>query len=384
MTPTVIGTLVFVCTFGGALVGLWLRAALPDQHLSDDSKDTVKVGIGLIATMTALVLGLVTASAKSSFDALNTAVKHTAADVLALDRTLARYGPESKAVRETLAQVIAQRLETTWPQHSSPVARLDHLEVTRGGEGLVEQIRALSPQNEHQRWLQAHAVALSEALLDARWVVVSSVGTSIPGPFLVVLVFWLTMIFVSFGLFAPRNATVIVALCVCALSVAGAIFGVAVQFVRKPTISSVRKINRLATTLVRFFNGINGFLRCRSIPCCCVRHPMRTGGGRENEPAAVLCHWKLHHPAEVDPRKVHGCNVAQHVCLDTPRSCVVPGVQDPLDAVSHPRHDDVSQQREGTGDGHQFLLTPAPCRGNTPEVDHPLQGMNGLAVVENP
>jgi Protein of unknown function (DUF4239) len=224
MTPTVIGTLVFVCTFGGALVGLWLRAALPDQHLSDDSKDTVKVGIGLIATMTALVLGLVTASAKSSFDALNTAVKHTAADVLALDRTLARYGPESKAVRETLAQVIAQRLETTWPQHSSPVARLDHLEVTRGGEGLVEQIRGLAPQNENQRWLQAHAVALSEALLDARWVVVSSVGTSVPGPFLVVLVFWLTMIFVSFGLFAPRNATVIVALCVCALSVAGAIF----------------------------------------------------------------------------------------------------------------------------------------------------------------
>jgi hypothetical protein len=77
---------------------------------------------------------------------------------------------------------------------------------------------------ENQRWLQAHAVALSEALLDARWVVVSSVGTSVPGPFLVVLVFWLTMIFVSFGLFAPRNATVIVALCVCALSVAGAIF----------------------------------------------------------------------------------------------------------------------------------------------------------------
>src|SRR5215475_11147021 len=140
MTPTLIGMLVFVCTFGGALVGLWLRSALPDHHLSPDSKDTVKVGIGLIATMTALVLGLVTASAKSSFDALNTAVQHTAADVLALDRTLARYGPESKAVRETLAQVIAQRLEMTWPQHSSHVARRDHLEVTGGGEGLVERI----------------------------------------------------------------------------------------------------------------------------------------------------------------------------------------------------------------------------------------------------
>ena len=223
MTPTVIGTLVVVCTVGGALVGLWLRAALPDHHLSNDSKDTVKVGIGLIATMTALVLGLVTASAKSAFDALNTAVKHTAADVLALDRTLARYGSESQAVWETLAHVIAQRLAMTWPQHASHVARRDHLEVTRSGEALVERIRGLAPQHENQRWLQAHAVALSEALLDARWVVVSSVGTSVPGPFLVVLVFWLTMIFVSFGLFAPRNATVMVALCVCALSVAGAI-----------------------------------------------------------------------------------------------------------------------------------------------------------------
>jgi len=216
--------LVFVCTFGGALVGLWLRSALPDHHLSPDSKDTVKVGIGLIATMTALVLGLVTASTKSSFDALNTAIQHAAADVLALDRTLARFGPESKAARETLAQIIAQRLELTWPQHASQGAQRNRLEVTHSGEGLVERIRDLAPQNENQRWLQAHAVALSEALLDARWAVVSRVGTSVPVPFLVVLVFWLTMIFVSFGVFAPRNATVMVALCVCALSVAGAIF----------------------------------------------------------------------------------------------------------------------------------------------------------------
>src|SRR5215471_4986691 len=125
MTPTLIGMLVFGCTFGGALVGLWLRSALPDHHLSPDSKDTVKVGIGLIATKTALVLGLVTASTKSSFDALNTAIQHAAADVLALDRTLARYGPESTAIREALAHVIAQRLELTWPQHASQAARLE-------------------------------------------------------------------------------------------------------------------------------------------------------------------------------------------------------------------------------------------------------------------
>ena len=224
MNPTAIGTLVFACTFGGALAGIWLRAALPKHHLSDESKDTVQVGIGLIATMTALVLGLVTASAKSSFDALDTAVKHTAADILTLDRTLARYGPESREVREALYHAVERRLEMTWPQKSARAAELEVPDMTRGAEGLVDRIRGLSPQNDNQRWLQSRALDLGEALLQARWVVFSSVGTSVPVPFLAVLLFWLTISFASFGLFAPRNATVIAVLFVCALSVAGAVF----------------------------------------------------------------------------------------------------------------------------------------------------------------
>ena len=90
MSPTIVGMIVFACTFWGALVGMWLRTTLPEHHLDAESRDTVKVGIGLIATMTALVLGLVTASAKSSFDAVDTAVKQTAIEILALDRVLAR------------------------------------------------------------------------------------------------------------------------------------------------------------------------------------------------------------------------------------------------------------------------------------------------------
>ena len=78
MNPTIVGLIVFTCTFGGALLGMWLRTTLPEHHCDAESRDTVKVGIGLIATMTALVLGLVTASAKSSFDTVDTAVKHTA------------------------------------------------------------------------------------------------------------------------------------------------------------------------------------------------------------------------------------------------------------------------------------------------------------------
>ena len=102
MEPTWIGLLVFSCTLGGAFLGIWLRERLPDHHLSHESQDVVKLGVGLIATMTALVLGLVTASAKSAFDAMDAAVKQGAGDILALDRTLARYGPEAEPIRAAL------------------------------------------------------------------------------------------------------------------------------------------------------------------------------------------------------------------------------------------------------------------------------------------
>jgi hypothetical protein len=125
MNPTIVGIIVFACTLGGALVGNWLRTILPDHHLDDESRDTVKLGIGLIATMTALVLGLVTASAKSSFDAMDTAVKHTAMDILTLDRLLARYGPETGEIRGALQQAVASRIDTMWPQNSSRPADLD-------------------------------------------------------------------------------------------------------------------------------------------------------------------------------------------------------------------------------------------------------------------
>jgi hypothetical protein len=125
MDPTHVGMIVFACTLGGALIGNWLRTTLPEHHLNDESRDTVKLGIGLIATMTALVLGLVTASAKSSFDAVDTAVKHTAMDILTLDRLLARYGPETGEIRGALQHAVASRIDMIWPQSSSRPAPLE-------------------------------------------------------------------------------------------------------------------------------------------------------------------------------------------------------------------------------------------------------------------
>ena len=141
MKPAIVGMIVFVCTFGGALVGNWLRTTLPEHHLNDESRDTVKLGTGLIATMTALVLGLVTASAKSSFDAVNTAVKNTAMDILTLDRLLARYGPETGEIRGALQHAVASRIDMIWPQSSSEPARLEPSVEASGVEGLADAIR---------------------------------------------------------------------------------------------------------------------------------------------------------------------------------------------------------------------------------------------------
>ena len=98
MSPTATGAIVFAFTLAGMLLGMWLRNRLPPHHLDDSTQSSVKEVNGLIATMTALILGLVTASAQDSFAKVGAAVEHTAADVVALDRLLARFGPETTGI----------------------------------------------------------------------------------------------------------------------------------------------------------------------------------------------------------------------------------------------------------------------------------------------
>jgi len=221
---TTISITVFACSFGGALLAMKLRTILPDHHLSDQSRDTIKVGTGLIGTMTALVLGLVTASTMSAFQNVDAEVKHTAADILSLDRTLAQYGPETGPIREEIKLALKSRIGIIWPSGNSQTGRYDPSAGASKAEALAAQIRGLKPQTEDQRWLQSRALDLAESVLEARWLIFEGARASVGGPFLAILVFWLTITFASFGLFAPQNGTVVTVLFVCALSVAGAIF----------------------------------------------------------------------------------------------------------------------------------------------------------------
>jgi hypothetical protein len=224
VSPTDIALIVFACVFAGALFGMLIRGRLPEHHLSAETENVIKLGMGLIATMAALVLGLLIATAKSAYETQDEAVKHTAARVLLLDHMLASYGPETKEVRELLRRTLAARLEAIWPKDRSQHARFDQNEASPAAQTIETRILQLSPKNDSQRWLQSEALRVSRDIMETRWLVVGALGSSVPILFVVVVVFWLTILFGSFGLFAPRNATVIAVLCLCALSVAGSIF----------------------------------------------------------------------------------------------------------------------------------------------------------------
>jgi len=211
--------IVLACVFGAALIGMFLRAVLPEQHLSADSKDTVRLGIGVISTMAALVLGLLVASAKNFYDAQSSELTQMSANVILLDRVLAHYGPEAKEARDLLRGAVARTLNLIWHQDHSEM-----VPTATGGEVLYDKIQALSPKNDAQHALQAQASSMAIDLGKLRWLMFEQGSTSISLPLLWMLVFWLVIVFTSFGLFAPSNPTVIAILFLCALSVSGAIF----------------------------------------------------------------------------------------------------------------------------------------------------------------
>jgi hypothetical protein len=211
-----------VCVFGCALLGIFLHAVLPQHHLSSESKDIVKLGMGLVGTMAALVLGLLVASAKGSYDAQRAELIQLSANIAMLDRVLAHYGTETKATRDMLRGVVIRSLDGMWSKDrtsSSPMAP-----ASAGGEALYDKIQGLSPKNDAQRAFQGQAFSMAISLGQTRWLMYEQGTTSVSMPLLVVLVLWLTVIFISFGLFAPFNGTVIASLFVSALAVSGAIF----------------------------------------------------------------------------------------------------------------------------------------------------------------
>lgn len=220
MSPLVTSSLVFGVVFAGALCGMALRAALPEQHQAGETRDIIKAVAAFIGTMTALVLGLLVASAKGTYDSQRDSVRSLAAKLISLDRVLAHYGPETGEIRHALKESVTSTLEQIWPSDRS---RRAEMAPSMSAEPLYDQIEQLEPKTEAQRSQKTRAAAQAIELREGRWLIYTRSGTSISTPLLVLLVAWMTLTFLNFGLFAPRNSTAVAALVVCALSAAAAI-----------------------------------------------------------------------------------------------------------------------------------------------------------------
>jgi hypothetical protein len=223
VSPNEISAIVLACVFGGAMLGMWLRGVVPEHHLSAESKDVIKLGVGLVGTMTALLLGLLVASAKSSFDTRRSELIQFAANTILIDRALAHYGPETAEIRQLLKVSVNSMIDQTWSKDSND-ATGDAPQQLANREILFDKLQDLEPHTDAQRRIQSQTESMMISMAQTRWLLFEQSGSSISTAFLVVVVFWLTILFISFGLFAPRNATVVVALLVSAMSVAGAIF----------------------------------------------------------------------------------------------------------------------------------------------------------------
>ena len=222
MSAIAIALIVFACVGIGAVLGSLLRNRLPPNHLSPDSLDAVKVATGLVGTMSALVLGLLVSSAKGSYDAVNSEMTQMSARVIFLDRVLALYGPETKDARDLLRVAVVRARDRLWPQEFERSPQVGP--PAPAMETVLGKIQALSPKDNVQRSLRDQALSMGYGLGETRWLFYEQSSPSVPTPMLVILVFWLTVIFIGFGLFAPPNGTVIASLFFAALSISGAIF----------------------------------------------------------------------------------------------------------------------------------------------------------------
>ena len=217
-----IAIILFVIFVSAALVGRYVRRYLPDAHLSADSRDAVKLAMGLVATMTALVLGLLVSSAKEGYDTKRSEVIQMAAKVAFLDRVLTVYGPEAAQARVELRDIIADSVRRIWATNEGVPAELTP--NREAGNAVFLTVEQLSPNTDAQRALKAEVVTLLADLGQLRLLLVAQSIPSISKPMLIILVSWLVVIFFGFSVIAPPNATTTLALVASAFSVACAIF----------------------------------------------------------------------------------------------------------------------------------------------------------------
>jgi Protein of unknown function (DUF4239) len=221
MSPLALSAIVVCVLFGSALIGMAIRSGMPEQYKDEHTSNIVKTAMGLIGTLSALVLGLVVATAKSSYDDKAGQTRQLTAKVIQLDSLLSAYGPDAEKARILLRQANNEVVQRIW---QGEAAGKSAFQVAAPAIALLSEIELLKPANDLQRSIKSRAAQTYTDLMQERLLLFARSGTSVPAPFLVVLIFWLAVIFTSFTILSQANAFGVAAIAVAAISLSGAIF----------------------------------------------------------------------------------------------------------------------------------------------------------------
>jgi hypothetical protein len=222
MAPLTVSFVVFALVFSGAPAGMALRRALPEEHFGTDAKDTVRLAVGLVVTMTGLVLGMLVSSAKTYYDGQKNVVAEMSTEIVILDGLLTIYGPETRQTRIEAKRFVEDAVDRIWPKEQPGSFQL---KPKNNGQRVYAELQLLVPKNDTQASTKPQIASLTLGLKNTYWLMfLESEQTSMSLPLLAVVTTWLVTIFISFGVFAPANSTVMVTLIICAIAVSAAIF----------------------------------------------------------------------------------------------------------------------------------------------------------------
>jgi hypothetical protein len=234
MTEPFEAGVVLLVLMGSSALGLIVQPYLSEHHRSRETMELVRLIVAMLVTFTALVLGMLTTSVKSSFDKADSGMKGFAAELIQLDESLRQYGGEAASAREQLRNYTAAVIASTWSEEITPPSNYYPKGLPHGmSESLVLgdklnqvglMIRELEPQDAMHRQLVADCIQRFNRVTERRWQLIEDAGGVISVPFASVVILWLAIVFASFGLNAPRNALVCVTISIAAVSIASVIY----------------------------------------------------------------------------------------------------------------------------------------------------------------
>lgn len=207
----------------GTIAGTMLRSRLPEAHLTGDSKEVIRLATALVGTLTAVVLALLFAATRTSFEHTSGYVSRLSADIVELDEILRDYGPETAPVRMQLRAEIGPLIDSIWQEQAAKAGRPTNPRIAHDASATY-LLRQLKPKNPVQASLQARALAISSDIAQTRLALFAQPPDSVSHPFIVVLVLWLTFIFTTFSMSAKPNPTLTIVLGVCVLSASAAVY----------------------------------------------------------------------------------------------------------------------------------------------------------------